>query len=215
MTQEAEGWVRRVRRVRAAGVAGVVVVVGVVGCGSPEPPPVPEPVVTATEETPVPTPEETSAAEPTTPPATAGIERPAAMDDPGDAGAIAAAEYFALLVHLTLTADVLDEVRAMSNESCEFCSSIASSTEEFLARGSSYVGGEPEIREGTQILGREETMGVIGVSVPIAVQSAEEWSSDGELVGSWDAVETHLYVEVTHTYLGWLVVGASFSAGLP
>lgn len=171
----------------------------------------PEPVVTATEETPVPTPEETSAAEPTTPPATAGIERPAAMDDPGDAGAIAAAEYFALLVHLTLTADVLDEVRVMSNESCEFCSSIVGKSEEFRQSGHQFIGGTAELRGATEIIGREETLGVIGVVVPLSVAAAEERTADGELVESWPAFDNAPYFEVSHTYLGWLVIGADYA----
>ena len=214
MKQEAERWVRRVRRVRAAGVAGVVVVLGVVGCGSPEPAPEPEPVATTTEEAPEPTPEQTSTPELTTPPATVGIERPAAMDDPGDAGAIAAAEYFALMAYMALTYDVVDELQGMANESCNFCATLVESTQEFEASGNTYEGGEATLLGTSEIAGRDDTLGAVGVVVPMIVESAEERTGDGALVGSWERQEVNLYVEVVHTYLGWMVLGASHTAGI-
>src|SRR5690554_5718028 len=90
-----------VRRVRVV-VAGVVVAAALAACsGDPEPGPTadeataePSPtVVVEPEETP--TPETTSAAPPVR------TERPALMDEESDAGAIAAAEYFAVLAFET------------------------------------------------------------------------------------------------------------------
>ncbi len=62
-------------------------------------------------------------------------ERPAAMDNADEAGAVAAAEYFLrLTVYASATGDTT-ELEAMSGEGCKFCQSYISSVEKLHEGG--------------------------------------------------------------------------------
>ena len=62
-------------------------------------------------------------------------ERPAAMDNADEAGAVAAAEYFLrLTVYASATGDTT-ELEAMSGEGCKFCDNYVSSVNELHGDG--------------------------------------------------------------------------------
>lgn len=197
-----------VRRVRVV-VAGVVVAAALAACsGDPEPGPTadeataePSPtVVVEPEETP--TPETTSAAPPVR------TERPALMDEESDAGAIAAAEYFAVLAYETLLTNDLETWNRLYTDSCGFCEAVTEFTEEAISLGQTYEGGIVTVRGEPRIVGRDDVLGLVGVDVPTSVTAQVLRDSEGEVVDQWPDADEYFYAEMAFGYGGWQMVGA-------
>lgn len=182
-----------------------LVVVATVGCTGPTADPSPEPTTVTTPE-PTPEPEVTPTEEPE--PEPEGLVRPELMDENSDEGAIAAAEYITLLAYTLPFSGDLDAWAQVSGETCEFCERAAGMREEAVANGYRYEGGEIVIRDEVRIVGREETLGVVGVDVPIAIQEMEELDADGAVLRTWPALEGYFYVEVAHGHQGWVLMTA-------
>ena len=107
-----------------AGVAlgAVLVLGGLTGCGGDDAKPTPSP----TKSMPVlsASPSPSVGQRPTGPIDVDPPERPAAMDNADEAGAVAAAEYFLrLTVYASATGDTT-ELEAMSGEGCKFCDTM-------------------------------------------------------------------------------------------
>ena len=199
-----------VRRVRVV-VAGVVVAAALAACsGDPEPTPTPvvttevasPTVVVEPEETPTPT-----ATEATEVPVVR-TERPALMDEDSDAGAIAAAEYFAVLAYETLRTLDVETWNLLYTDSCGFCGFVVESVEEAVASGNTFEGGVATVRGESRVVGYEETLGLVGVDVPISVTPQVMRSPEGEVLGEWPQAESYFYTELAVGYGGWQMVGA-------
>lgn len=67
-------------------------------------------------------------------------ERPAAMDDTGEKGAVAAAEYFFELYNYATTTGDVGGLEDMSHEDCGFCSSVITSINGAYEDGGRIVG---------------------------------------------------------------------------
>lgn len=200
------------RRVRAL-VVGVVIAGVLVACsGDPAPTPVvttavaSPPVVVEPEETPTPT------ANAATEEPVVRTERPALMDEDSDAGAIAAAEYFAVLAFETMSTLDIATWETLGTDSCGFCESISVAAEEAAALGQTYEGGGVTLRGDSRIVGREETLGLVGVEVPITIAAQQLLSPDGAVVEEWPQVEEYFYTELGFGYGGWQMTGAGVFA---
>lgn len=201
-----------VRRARVA-VAGVMVAAVVVACAA-QPDPEPTPVVPTVEASPTvvvepdpePTPEETSEAP------VSRTERPALMDEESDAGAIAAAEYFAVLAFETMRTLDVATWEVLGTDSCGFCDAMSAYAEEASALGQTYEGGVVTVRGESRIVGREEMLGLVGVEVPITITAQRLVSADGEILDEWPQVEEYFYTELGFGYGGWQMTGAGVFA---
>lgn len=197
-----------VRRARVA-VAGVMVAAVVVACAA-QPDPEPTPVVTTVEASPTvvvepdpePTPEETSEAP------VSRTERPALMDEESDAGAIAAAEYFAVLAYETLLTNDLETWNRLYTDSCGFCQAVTEFSEEAIALGQTYEGGIVTVRGESRVVGRDDVLGLVGVDVPTAVTAQVLRDPTGEIVDQWPNADEFFYAELAFGYGGWQMVGA-------
>ncbi|MGO1562931.1 MAG: DUF6318 family protein [Actinomycetaceae bacterium] len=67
--------------------------------------------------------------------ATPPPERPAEMDDPGEAGAIATAEYFVALLAFAEETGVVDGLEEISSPECEYCQNYLNSAREGVLGG--------------------------------------------------------------------------------
>lgn len=201
-----------VRRVRVA-VAGLMVAAVVAACAA-DPEPEPTPVVTTVEASPTvmaepdpePTPEETGEAP------VPRTERPALMDEESDAGAIAAAEYFAVLAFETMSTLETATWDELGTDSCGFCDAMSNYAKEAVVLGQTYEGGVVSVRGESRIVGRDETLGLVGVEVPITITAQRLLSSDGEVVDEWPQVEEYFYTELGFGYGGWQMTGAGVFA---
>ncbi|MFS0699431.1 DUF6318 family protein [Cellulomonas sp. 179-A 4D5 NHS] len=127
----------RYRPVRAAAGAVAVLAALLTGCTG-EPTAEPSPTRTATASpTASPTPTPTTTPEP---------ERPAAMDDPGVDGAVAAATYFLSLYPYVHATGDLAAWKAMSHPECGFCASVTEGVSAMHALGNKQTGGVFTVR---------------------------------------------------------------------
>ena len=125
------------RSIAGAALVAVLVTGGLSGCGGNGTDPTPRPTTSVKElgasESPSGTP--TPGQQPTRPIDDNPPERPAAMDNADEAGAVAAAEYYLrLTVYAAATGDTA-ELEAMSGEGCEFCENYISSVKELHGNG--------------------------------------------------------------------------------
>ncbi|MGW6132465.1 DUF6318 family protein [Cellulomonas sp. NPDC055163] len=98
-----------------------------------------------------PSPSRTATASPTasptpTPTTTLEPERPAAMDDPGVDGAVAAATYFLSLYPYAHATGDLAAWKAMSHPECVFCASVSEGVSTMHASGKKQTGGVFAVR---------------------------------------------------------------------
>ena len=197
-------WSRAVRSLWC-GVAMAIPLLAGCTAAADEPPPPPattsaEPTVepSTTEPEPKPEPE----------PTPTGLVRPDAMDQNTDEGAIAAAEYFTLLVYEALRVSNASLFATMVDASCEFCSVVLADIEDSVSGGYTFTGGEVSLRGPGRVIGRDETLGVIAVDVPFSVAEQVKYRSDGTVVATWPDADEFLYVELAHGYAGWVVMTA-------
>ncbi|MFI2753940.1 DUF6318 family protein [Cellulomonas sp. P22] len=139
------GSVRRPTAVARVAILAALALTPVTGCTS-TPDPSPSPTVTEAVATPTPPPTPTSTHSPKP-------ERPAAMNDPGVDGAIAAATYFVSLFPYVYSTGELAEWNALSHPECEYCSSVRDDVTEMHVAGESQRGPEVAVTstQGVQI----------------------------------------------------------------
>ena len=129
---------RRAIRPAHAAIGGVAVLAALLTACTGEPVAQPTPARTQT-----PSATESPTPSPTTPPEP---ERPAAMDDPGVDGAVAAATYFlSLYPYVHATGDLV-AWNALSHPECVFCASVKEGVSAMHARGDRQTGGTFAIR---------------------------------------------------------------------
>ena len=191
------GWGRWSTLILAVAVLG--------GCTAQAEEPVPPPVTTSAEPTVEPS---TTEAEPEPEPEPTGLVRPEAMDRNDDAGAIVAAEYLTVLAFDVVTSLDLAEWSLVSGDSCDFCASTVQMIEQTVAEGHTYEGGSAEVIGEPVIVGRDETLGVLGIDVPIAINAASEVNAEGAVLQSWEAATGFFYVELAFGYQGWTLMSA-------
>lgn len=181
----------------------VIVAAVLAGCTAEAEVPEPVPTTTSVEPSVEPT---TTEPEPEPEPEPTGLVRPEAMDRNDDTGAIAAAEYFAQLAYEIARTGDPAPLSDMSDESCQFCGAAARLVDETWSEGGRFDGAEVTISAPGAIQAREELLGVIGVEVPVEVAAQQQLDASGNEVASWDAWSGHFYVEVVHSYKGWVVM---------
>lgn len=125
------------RSIGGVALIAVLVTGGLSGCGGSGTDPIPSPATSVKELGVSESPSETPSAgqQPTglldvDPP-----ERPAAMDNADEAGAVAAAEYYLRLTVYAAASGDTSELEAMSGEECEFCGNYISSVKELHGNG--------------------------------------------------------------------------------
>lgn len=74
-------------------------------------------------------------------------ERPAAMDDDGEDGAIAAAEYFIELYNYVQSTGEVSALEEISSDQCRSCSNLTERIKEIYSSGGYAVGGEVSMSE--------------------------------------------------------------------
>lgn len=204
----------RARRRRSPRVGGhrwgprsalIVVAAVLAGCTAQAEEPAPPPATTSAAE---PSVEPTTEAEPEPEPEPTGLVRPEEMDRNDDAGAIAAAEYYAQLCFETLRTSDTTEWESVSGESCEFCSGITEEAQTAAEVGATFLGGDSQLRGPGKIIGREEALGVIGIDVPYRVTEQTRYRADGTPEQNWPDSEGFFYVELAHGYEGWIIINA-------
>lgn len=187
----------------------VLVGVALAGCARAEAPPDPLPseAVTApstgsaTPAPPTPT--------PTTPEPVAAPERPAAMDQPDETGAVAAAEYVLQLYAYALSTGDLTAWDALSGQSCEFCENTRADVDRVYADGGFYQGGELRDLYDVQVVGRDEQLGVYGVQVGFHISGGREYDGAGTVIDEFPPERSYLLVELVPSTRGWILVGGT------
>ncbi len=186
-------------------IGAVALIVALAGCTAEAEEPVPPPPVTTAEPTVAPT---TTEPEPKPSPPPTGLVRPEAMNQSDDAGAIAAAEYLTALAFDVVTSMDLTEWSLISGEDCDFCASTIQMVERAVAEGDTYAGGAAEITGEPVIVGRDETLDVLGIDVPIAISAATKSDASGTVIQAWEATTGYFYVELAFGYQGWILMSA-------
>ena len=135
--------------------------------------------------------------------ATPPPERPAEMDDPGEAGAIATAEYFVELLAFAEETGVIEGLEDISSQSCEYCERF------FEIARQGVVDGEYSTDTGLVILGsasaspRNDGSRVVVVDAEYA--GSDTLNSYGEPIDSRSGWAFTQYVHVESSADGWLV----------
>jgi hypothetical protein len=142
-----------------------------------------------------------------TPTTTAEPERPAAMDDAGVDGAVAAATYFLSLFPYVYESGDLTAWKAMSHPECVFCASVVSSAEEMHTKGNHQQGPSVTIEE---VVGREVDPGVFfAVDVRMIQGPITEFGPDGAVVDEAPASEAvNISLAVVRVDGRWVVRGS-------
>lgn len=157
-----------------------VVVAGLLlgGCGDGEPD---DPVVTPTPTvawTPEPSPTVDLTRQP---------ERPAAMDEPTTDGAIAAATYVLELYGYSYATADLGPWRAITLETCEFCTAVADAVQQMKENGETSTGSTVTVMaaQATEI----DTERWFSVDMDIVQGPSTRFDPDGEVVGRGEGGE--------------------------
>ena len=191
----------RYRPARAAVGAVVVLAALLTGCTG-EPTAEPSPTRTATASpTASPTPTPTTTPEP---------ERPAAMDDPGVDGAVAAATYFLSLYPYVYNTGDLTAWKALSHPECIFCASVVTNVEEMHAQGHRQEGPSITVRESAA---REVDPGVFfSVEVEVVQGPSAEFDRQGAVVEeSLGSSDVHVALAVLREGDRWVIRGSEAS----
>lgn len=185
----------------------VLVGVALAGCASAEAPPdpvpseavtAPPPTGSATPTPPTPT--------PTTPEPVAAPERPAAMDQSDETGAVAAAEYFLALSQYTVHSGALDRWEQVATQDCRYCAYVTQTAQDAQDRGVRIIGGDLTVRT-AELTAADSALGVYAVSVAYEASPLVEVSPDGIESTVSPAGAGVLTVEVVLTTDGWRLLG--------
>ena len=190
---------RGFRRAHAALVGGAVVLAASLTACTGEPAGGPTPTRTASARpTAEPTPTPTTTPEP---------ERPAAMDDPGVYGAVAAATYFLSLYPYVYNTGDLTAWKALSHPECVFCASVVTNVEEMHAKGHRQDGPTVTVEKAA---GREVDPGVFfAVDVEMVQGASKELDATGKVVDEvLDPTNIRVSVAVVREGEHWIIRGS-------
>ncbi|MGW6130418.1 DUF6318 family protein [Cellulomonas sp. NPDC055163] len=179
-----------------AAVGGVVVLAALLTACTGEPAAEPSPTRPATAR---------PAASPTpTPTTTPEPERPAAMDDPGVDGAVAAATYFLSLYPYVYNTGDLTAWKALSHPECVFCASVMTGVEEMHSTGNHQDGTETTVSDARA---QEIEPGVLyAVDLSLLQGPAVELDKDGAVVEEDPSTtESVVHVAVQRAGGAWLI----------
>lgn len=193
-----------------AALGAVLIAVGLSGCGEGNTKPTPSPTASVKELNASESPSETPTPEqkPTPPVDVDPPERPAAMDNADEAGAVAAAEYYLrLTVYAAATGDT-SELETMSGEECENCKSYISTVKNRHADGEVWT-SMPSIH-------LSESQQWIKSEIPLQYQvefdakkdGYEYYASNGQLN---TVPEEHVIFAVLPTFDGSWIISAAQS----
>lgn len=120
-----------------AALGAVLIAVGLSGCGEGNTKPTPSPTASVKELNASESPSETPTPEqkPTPPVDVDPPERPAAMDNADEAGAVAAAEYFLKLTGYAAASGSTVELKELSSADCEACKRMIETPTAFYEKG--------------------------------------------------------------------------------
>jgi len=126
---------------------------------------------------------------------------------PDDASAIAVAEEFVRALDLTLSTGDSERLLAISATTCGSCADYAETARSNKALHETHTGGALTVHSPPEVTAREEAIGAVAVTVPLAQEAGESFNRLGESEGTWDAKRFRLHVELVASPTGWLVTG--------
>ncbi|MBZ2195787.1 DUF6318 family protein [Occultella gossypii] len=138
--------------------------------------------------------------------------RPAAMDDPGPEGAVAAASYFISLFPYLFTSGDLDEWEALGTEDCVVCAQIADGAAALHAEGGRNSGGGFEVLH-SLTAGPDGAEGRYIVQLDVMESPSIRIADDGSQVEQANGRYPELWVSIVWGAEGWQVDGVSFGSG--
>ncbi|CAM3445592.1 DUF6318 domain-containing protein [Occultella aeris] len=191
--------------------AALALVMLVAGCDGGDPV---EPPTSVTESSEEPTTEEPTTEEPTTaePTEFPSPERPAAMDESGPDGAIAAARYFFELVTYSQNTADTSQLQEVSDPECDFCLGVLRVVSLMVEDEAEFSGGEYDLdEESVQVDNIDDTYTVTfdlnqGGGVARYPDGREEELPPGEYSG---VVLTALFNESSWLVLDVVIPGAT------
>lgn len=127
---------------------------------------------------------------------------------PDDASAIAVAEEFVRALDITLSAGDSESLLAISATTCGSCADYAETGRSNKAMHETVTGGALTVHSPPEVTAREEAIGALAVTVPLAQEAGERFGRLGESMGTWDAAKYRLHVELVASPTGWLVTGS-------
>ena len=162
------------------------------------------PSATAAEDVTVAAPEGSLEPEPTEP-ADAPPSDPAFVAE--DASAIAVAEEFVRALDVALSTGDPEGLLAISATTCGSCADYAETARSNKALHETLIGGALTVHSPPEVTAREESIGAVAVTVPLAQEAGERFGRLGESMGTWEAKKYRLHVELVASPTGWLVTG--------
>ena len=189
-------------------VAVALAVLALTGCTGPDAQPDPLPTDAVTTSPPVtPTPSPTPTPEPVTAP-----ERPPEMDQPDEAGAIAAAEYVLRVAHYAVASGDLAEWDRLTTSDCGFCANIRDWVTDVYGGGGRMDGGAFEFGDAS-VVATDPSMAIFAVDLVYSSAAVRQYDAEDLLVTEEPAGEGVFTVEVVPTPQGWRLLGAAARSG--
>ncbi|CAM3445677.1 DUF6318 domain-containing protein [Occultella aeris] len=138
--------------------------------------------------------------------------RPAAMDDPGPEGAVAAAAYFISLFPYLFTSGDLHEWEALATADCAVCTQIADGAAALHTEGGRNSGGDFEVLHALTS-GQDGADGRYIVQLDVVEGPSIRIAGDGSQVEQANGRYPELWVSVVRDAGSWRVDGVSFGSG--
>lgn len=146
--------------------------------------------------------------------ATIPPERPAGLDGPAsEKTAAEAAKYFLALFPYAFATGDLTQWRAMSGDSCKYCSGTVDQVEAEQAEGKRRTGGRIEVTYSDSVLvGKQQ----YGVGLTVREHPGTLFRADGSVEKDIDYVlEAHMEFLVSWTGSGWKIDGVEIKWSNP
>lgn len=132
-------------------------------------------------------------------------ERPATMDDDGQAGAEAAALYFLSLEPYMQSSGDTSDWESMSHSVCEFCANRLEQAKEIAANGDTFTGGHA-LAEITETYAQDPPTGIWPIDVIVHQDATRIARPSGEVVFTQEANTFSARIEVALRDGEWVVV---------
>jgi hypothetical protein len=129
------------------------------------------------------------------------------MDQPDEAGAVAAAAYVLHVAHYAVASGDLTEWDRLATSDCGFCANIRASVDEVYAAGGRLRGGAFSLQPGT-VVATDTSRNIFAVEIPFESAPVEEYDSSGVLVSTEAAGGGVFTLEVLPTPGGWRLLEA-------
>jgi hypothetical protein len=129
------------------------------------------------------------------------------MDQPDEAGAVAAAEYVLRVAHYAVATGDLTEWDRLATSDCGFCANIRQTVQEAYSAGGRLSGGEFTLQPGI-VVATDPSMNMFAVEVPFRSAPVDHYDGSGSLVTTEAAGGGVFTLEVLPTAGGWRLLEA-------